>query len=364
MPHIKFMRADDLDVSKSDVAARLYQFLNQLRAGKRANAEGTTGSEQPKNARQFGYDYDHLSITDVRRINARVNRYVKEKQAKGQFSHLNQTDKNRLDVFRKEMKLITIENEHKADEIASAIHADAPWMSEATSLIWYAMRRSVREGWPGLRLPPLLVDGPPGTGKSHWGRLVGKALGTPIEIADATVENAGFAIAGSQRGWGSAHPGRVVETVARTRVANPLFIIDEVEKAGDVTSNAGGNFSLAHALLPMLEPLSAANWSCPYYQVKFDVSWIMWIMTTNDSRLLPAPLLSRCPPIMVRDLTSEELTRFLQRQAAHMALDEAATNAVLDILAFALGKGIRVDLRSATRMLDLALDLQSRPRLQ
>lgn len=75
------------------------------------------------------------------------------------------------------------------------------------------------------------------------------------------------------------------------------MIVDEVEKAGQACSTKGHAFGLAEALLPLLEPLTARRWSCPYYQVKFDMSWVIWVMTSNDCRLLPEPLLSRCPPI-------------------------------------------------------------------
>ncbi|WP_299841911.1 hypothetical protein [uncultured Jannaschia sp.] len=51
---------------------------------------------------------------------------------------------------------MAIPTEHLADKIAAALHADMPWMAAATETVWHAMRRSVREGDPGLRLPPLL----------------------------------------------------------------------------------------------------------------------------------------------------------------------------------------------------------------
>ncbi len=165
------------------------------------------------------------------------------------------------------------------------------------------MRRSVREGWPGLRLPPLLLDGPPGIGKSHWARRLGALLSAPVTVIEATGESASFGVVGSQRGWGGAHPGRPIETVLQTLIGNPVIVVDEVEKAGTITSNKGTAYGLTEGLLPLLEPLSARRWSCPYYQVKFDMSWVGWVMTSNDYRRLPAPLLSRCPPLRLQALT-------------------------------------------------------------
>ena len=62
------------------------------------------------------------------------------------------------------------------------------------------MRRSVREGWPGLRLPPLPLDGPPGIGKSHWARRLGKVIGAPATVIEATGDNASFGVVARYRG--------------------------------------------------------------------------------------------------------------------------------------------------------------------
>lgn len=136
-------------------------------------------------------------------------------------------------------------------------------MASATETVWHTMRRSVREGWPGLRLPPMLLDGPPGIGKSHWARRLGQLLTVPTAVVEATSENASFGVVGSQRGWGSAYPGRVLETILQAGVANPILVVDEVEKARKATSNKGHTFGLAEALLPLLEPMTAKRWNCP-----------------------------------------------------------------------------------------------------
>ena len=205
-------------------------------------------------------------------------------------------------------------------------------MAPATEVIWRAMRRSVRDGAPGLRIPPLLLDSPPGIGKSYWSRRLGALLATSTTVIEATGENASFGIVGSQRGWGGSHPGRLIETVLQSRIANPVMVVDEVEKAGRATSTNGHAFGLAEALPPLLEPLTAQRWSCPYYQVKFDMSWVIWVLTSNDFRLLPEPLLSRCPPIRLCHLTLAELLAFVRREGAKRALSEASGGDLRDPL--------------------------------
>lgn len=266
-------------------------------------------------------------------------------------------------MLRGGARLITIASEHRADALAAELHAEMPWMAPATEVVWRAMRRSVRQGWPGLRLEPLLLDGPPGIGKSHWARRLGGLLGAPTTVIEATGENAGFAVVGSQRGWGSAAPGRLIGTVLQSGIANPVVVVDEVEKAGSPTSTHGHTYGLAEALLPLLEPMTARRWSCPYYQVRFDVSWVIWVLTSNNHRLLPAPLLNRCPPLPLRPLTTGELAGFVRREGARRNLSATAIDAILDVLAHPSLRRHRPSLRTVTRMLQRAADLEAQPRL-
>ena len=62
--------------------------------------------------------------------------------------------RERLEALRDGVRLAAIPTEHHADELAAALHAEFPWMAPATEAVWQAMRRSVRCGEPGLRLPP------------------------------------------------------------------------------------------------------------------------------------------------------------------------------------------------------------------
>lgn len=90
---------------------------------------------------------------------------------------------------------------------------------------------------------------------------------------------------GSQRGWGGSCPGRLIETILQTRIANPVVVVDEVEKAGTPTSTNGHTFGLAQSLLPLLEPMTAQRWSCPYFQVKFDMTWVIWSLDSLRAQI-------------------------------------------------------------------------------
>lgn len=300
---------------------------------------------------------------DESRVKRRVKRILECRKAAPGLEHLKSDDRARLEVRKDGARLIRIPSEHRADEIAAELHGGMPWMAPVTEVVWHAMRRSVREGWLGLRMPPLLHDGPPGTGKSHWTRRLGALLSTPTTVIEATGENASFGIVGSQRGWGGSCPGRLIETVLQSRIANPAMIVDEVEKAGNAVSMKGHAFGLAEALLPLLEPMTAKRWSSPYYQVKFDMSWVIWVLTYNDCRLLPEPLLSRCPSIRLRHLTLAELTGFVRREGGKRALSATSIEAICEILSYPSLQQHRPSLRVAARMLQRAADLEQGPTL-
>lgn len=308
-------------------------------------------------------DFIRFSAEDEARIKRRVRRILELRKAASGLEHLKRDDRERLEVLKDGARLIRISSEHRADEIAAALHEDMPWMAPATELVWHAMRRSVREGAPGLTIPPLQLTGPPGIGKSHFGRRLAALLSVPTTVIEATGENASFGVVGSQRGWGGSHPGRLIETILQSRIANPVMIVDEVEKAGHAVSTKGQAFGLAEGLLPLLEPMTARRWSCPYYQVKFDMSWVIWVLTSNDCRLLPEPLLSRCPPIRLRHLTTAELLAFVRREGAKRNLSETSVEAICEILSHPSLQRDRLSLRTAIRMLQRAGDLEQGPML-
>ncbi|WP_375263465.1 AAA family ATPase [Palleronia sp.] len=187
-------------------------------------------------------------------------------------------------------------------------------MNPLNERVWLALRKIARSDDPAVRLTPMLLVGAPGIGKSFWARHLSEFLSLPVEAIDATSEPASFAITGSQRGWGSAGPGRLVELATRERTANPIMLIDEIEKAGDVTSMKGLHFTLTEALLPFLERYTAASWSCPYFRVAFDMSRVSWIMTANSVDGLGAPFLSRCPPIALERISLPHLAFFARRE--------------------------------------------------
>lgn len=343
--------------TQSALERRFEEYLRKLRSAGLPADDSTDGADIDLDLQTT------VTLADRRRISARAKLVLERRSIVSGLSHLKADDRVRLEVLRDGAQLIHIQSEHRADELAAELHAGMPWMAAATESAWHAMRRSVREGWQGFRMPPMLLDGPPGIGKSHFARQLGSLLAAPVLVMDATTENASFGLVGTQRGWNNSCPGQVIETVLRSRIANPVVVVDEVEKAGAADSSKGHSFSLTAALLPLLEPLTAKRWNCPYFQSKFDMSWVTWILTSNNYRLLPEPLLSRCPPIQLRSLTATELGAFVRREGEKRELSETAIAAIAEALAHPSLRDHRPSLRAASRMLQRAADMENAPLL-
>lgn len=278
------------------------------------------------------------------------------------FAHLRDEQRRRLEQYRDGLKVVPIPSEHRADEIAAALHEAYPWMELATTTIWDALRRSVVRGDPGVRLPPVLLDGGPGVGKSRYGRHLGTLIGLPSMVVEASTEIASFGLVGTQRGWGTAAPGRLVNHLMQSGIANSLVVVDEIEKAGAPRSTKGMSYSLSESLLPLFEPLTSGRWTCPYYEIPFDMSWVVWILTSNNASLLPEPLLSRCPPISVPAPSTAQLKQFARWCGRERSLSDASIDAVCEAI-HQVASRQNVDLRRVARMLDRAETLEGRPPL-
>lgn len=155
----------------------------------------------------------------------------------------------------------------------------------------------------------------------------------------------------------------MIKTILQERHGGPLVILDEIEKAEETYSTQGSRHSLTDALLPLLERMTAASWECPFFQIKFDMSWVNWVMTANSHRGLPAPLQSRCVVLDLPNLTVEQLHAFASSEGRRRGLPEPALAAVLDVFDSVALSNASLSLRAVSRMLDRAETLAGQPML-
>lgn len=360
MTRIQFVELPPfLDASK--IEARLTVTLRGLRnhgQGQRRGhgSEGEGLLQKP--------DFHAISYDDSRKIRRRAVRLAELQAMAAGITHLKKEELARLAPVTTGVDLVMVGSEHQADEIAAALHAAMPWMAPATEHAWHALRRAVCRG-EAICMRPIILNGPPGIGKSVWARRLARHLSLPCVDIDASKGGAGFALVGVERGWGSALPGRPLDLILTRRIGNPVVVIDEICKAKIANSDRGSTHSFADALLSLIEPATAAEWECGFFRLRFDMSRILWIMTANQVERAPEPVRSRCQIIRLSDITPEQMADFAILEGKRLGLSEAGIAAVVDAIGIAprlLGR--RLSLRDVIRMLERGEALEARPRLQ
>ncbi|MER2269246.1 AAA family ATPase [Methylobacterium oxalidis] len=143
-------------------------------------------------------------------------------------------------------------------------------------------------GRPYALLRPSVLVGAPGAGKSRLGARIAHHLGLGLWRVDGT-RDSGACIGGLDRRWATSEPCHPLMAMARHGSANPVMLVDEIEKAA-TRSDYG---RLWDALLPMLEPETARTYPDPAFQAEVDLSFVSWLATANSLHNLPGPLLDR-----------------------------------------------------------------------
>jgi ATP-dependent Lon protease len=249
---------------------------------------------------------------------------------------------------------------HALDEMIAALHASAPWMSDVSTWAYKALRAQYSTGDTWLNLPPVILIGPPGCGKSTYARKLATLSGLPIRALDAAASSASFSVVGSDPTWSKSQAGIPLQEIAKTGIANPIMIVDEIEKAGTMTTSGGGRVSLPEALLGLLEPSSSTVWECPYTRRTYNMSQISWIMTANGRDGIPAPLLDRCRVFRIGFPGLEDLADLIRKQSAGRLYDEVVDCLIARVEA-AVAKGQPPSLRRIQQLIDEAAAVAQEP---
>lgn len=135
---------------------------------------------------------------------------------------------------------------------------------------------------------PVLLNGAAGVGKTAFAKALAKILGVPYHFQNLGGTSAGFVLNGSSAQWGSSKEGLLVKSFAQSYCANPLFLIDEIDK-----NEKAERYPVEPVLLELLEPETSCSMTDEYANLKYNASHGIYIATCNDLSAISKPLLSR-----------------------------------------------------------------------
>ncbi|MDO9489679.1 MAG: AAA family ATPase [Sphingomonadaceae bacterium] len=187
--------------------------------------------------------------------------------------------------------------------VTRQLMARMPWLQNFAETLERELKLQLAIGKPWFWMPPTILVGPPGVGKSHAARLIGQLSGCAVATLDLGGTSDNRSLEGTARGWSSAQPCWPLVTIHNTRCPNPLLVLDEVDKAAG--SDANGRST--QTLLGMTEPVSAKAYFDRCLMTEADISQCSWILTANELAPIPRPLKSRLEVISVRSPTSAEV---------------------------------------------------------
>jgi ATP-dependent Lon protease len=140
----------------------------------------------------------------------------------------------------------------------------------------------------GMELPPVLLLGDPGIGKTHFGKRLAQLLSTGFGFCSMSSMTAGWVISGASSQWKNAKPGKVFDTLLNGTYANPVIMVDELDKA-----SAESQYDPLGALYSLLERETATAFVDEFVEIPIDASNVVWIATANNGSRIPEPILNR-----------------------------------------------------------------------
>src|SRR4030095_4541772 len=130
-----------------------------------------------------------------------------------------------------------------------------------------------------VELPPMLLLGAPGIGKTHSARRLAELLGTGFGFVPMSSLTAGWVLSGASSQWKNAKPGKVFDTFLNGDYANPVIVVDELDKA-----SGDGQYDPLGALYELLETKTATRFTDEFVELPIDASGAVWLPPPHHPR--------------------------------------------------------------------------------
>ena len=263
--------------------------------------EDQLGPETLKRARKQ-LDDDHYGLE---RIKKRLLEYLAVLRLK---QSTNQDVEQQISTLTKDL-----------DSPKETEEESAPMVSEADKAAIDAKLQLLSSKRMTDKSPILLLVGPPGTGKTSVARSVATSLGRKFHRISLGGVRDEAEIRGHRRTYVAAMPGLIVNGLKKVGVANPVFLLDEIDKVG------GANFQgdPSAAMLEVLDPEQNHTFTDHYINIPLDLSKVLFIATANSLDTIPPPLLDRMETIALSGYTTLEKRHIAKR---HLISKQIAAN--------------------------------------